>query len=46
MTEDKRQTPPKHSTDETAPLEAVPDWDRMGEIADRPLSTPPERQIL
>ena len=27
-------------------LEAKPDWDRMGEIADRLLSTPPDRQAV
>jgi hypothetical protein len=26
--------------------DAQPDWDRMGEIADRLLSTPPDRQAL
>lgn len=33
------QTPDK-AWEETPP----PDWDRMGEIADRLLSTPPDRQ--
>jgi|GEM_PF-6550512 len=46
MTDDRRQTPPKDSTDNKALLDVQPDWDRMGEIADRLLSTPPDRQAV
>ena len=31
---------------DVALLESKPDWDRMGEIADRLLSTPPDRQAV
>ncbi len=39
----QRQTPPKDSTDEKATLEAQPDWDRMGQIADRLLAGAPKK---
>jgi hypothetical protein len=32
--------------DSQALLDTQPDWDRMGEIADRLLSTPPDRQAV
>lgn len=36
----------QQTTEEKVLLEAKPDWDRMGEIADRLLSTPPDRQAV
>lgn len=34
----------RQATEDQTAMNAQPDWDRMGEIADRLLSTPPDRQ--
>lgn len=36
----------RQAAEDQAAMDAQPDWDRMGEIADRLLSTPPDRQAV